>query len=329
MQKDKKPITFSIGSLNVRGLRAKTKRKAIMRQANNHYDIVLLQDTHIDGKLSKDICNEWKGPWAFANNASNKGGVAMYLNDQKKARFLDNDSEEYDNGKGSIIGRTIQAGPINLYLISAYAPCCSNSSQTDNLLFLKSLEKTIMEKKSKGLEVIVTGDLNFIRDSYLDAKGGNPTVYKAQADWLQNMEDNFNMIDAFRFLRPDECMFTFSPSGPNVRNIFRRLDYFLCSKRMLEMASDDSIVAVPTSDHQFIGIKFILGQESLQGPGLWRHNDTCLKDEEYVNEITRCIESVKKQKFDNITAQWEYCKFKVRENAMKFGKRQAKERRNA
>ena len=126
MHKDKKPITLSIGSLNVRGLRAKTKRKAIMRQANNHYDIVLLQDTHIDGKLSKDICSEWKGPWAFANNASNKGGVAMYLNDQKKARFLDNDSEEYDNGKGSIIGRTIQAGPIKLYLTSLHSGSIAN-----------------------------------------------------------------------------------------------------------------------------------------------------------------------------------------------------------
>ena len=106
-----------------------------MRQAKSHFDVLLLQDTHIDGKLSKVICSEWKAPWAFANNASNKGGVATYLNDQTKVRFPDNDAEEYDNGKGSIIGRTIQAGPMNLYVISAYAPCCSNSSQTDNLSF--------------------------------------------------------------------------------------------------------------------------------------------------------------------------------------------------
>ena len=287
--------------------------------------MIMLQDTHLDGKLTKDLCKEWKGSWAFANNASNKGGVAMYLIDQNNARFLD--EEEYDNGIGSIIGRTIQAGPMKLYLICAYAPCCSNSSQTDNLSFLKSLEKLIMEKKSKGLEVIVTGDLNFIRDPYLDASGGNPTVHKAQADWLQNLEDNFNMIDSFRFIRPDEKMFTFSPSGPNVRNIFRRLDYLLCSKQMIEKATEDSIVAVPTSDHRLIGIKFMLGEETLQGPGLWRHNDTCLKDVEYVNEITKCIESVREQAFNSITDQWEFCKFKVRENAIKFGKRRAKERR--
>ena len=328
MQKDKKTITLSIGSLNVRGFGEKKKRNAIMRQANNHFDITLYQDTHIDGNLSKQICKEWNGPWAFANYASNKGGVAMYLNNQNKARFVENDLDEYDNGKGSIVGRTVDAGPMKLYLLSAYAPCCSKSSQTENLSFLKSLEKIIMEKKSKGFEVIVTGDLNFIRDPNLDASGGKPTVYKAQADWLHNMEDNFNMIDAFRFLRPDERMYTFSPSGPNVKNRFRRLDYLLCSKKMLEMASEDLIVAVPTSDHRLIGIKFILGEESLQGRGLWRHNDTCLKEEDYVNEITKCIKSVKEQKFQNITAQWEYCKFKVRESSMKYGKKRAKERKD-
>ena len=85
---------------------------------------------------------------------------------------------------------------------------------------------------------------------------------------------------------------------------------------------------VPTTDHRLIGIKFTLGEESLQGRGLWRHNDTCLKEVDYINEITNCIEAVKEQNFESITAQWEYCKFKVRECSMKFGKRQAKERRD-
>ena len=87
-----------------------------MRQAINHFDCVMLQDTHIDGKISPQVSKEWNGSWAFANNRSNKGGVATYINDEKKAQYLINDSEAYDNGKGSIIGRTIQAGPIKLYL---------------------------------------------------------------------------------------------------------------------------------------------------------------------------------------------------------------------
>ena len=184
-----------------------------------------------------------------------------------------------------------------------------------------------MEKKSKGLKVIGAADLNFIRDHYLDANGGDPTVHKAQADWLQNIEDNFDMINAFRFLRPDERMYTWSPSGPNVKNLYRRLHYFLCSKRMLEMASEDLIIAVPTSDNRFIGIKFTLGQESLQGPGLWRHNDICLNEDDYVNEMTICIEAVKNQPFSSITEQWEFCKFKIWEKAIEFGKKRARERR--
>ena len=52
-----------------------------------------------------------------------------------------------------------------------------------------------------------------------------------------------------------------------------------------------------------------------------------LKNEEYVNAITNCIELVKKQTFDSASAKWEFCKFKIRELALELGKKSAKERR--
>ena len=318
-------ISFRVGTLNTRGFRTVKKRKGVMRQAKTHCDLLMLQDTHMDGQLAKDVAREWKGPWAFADRSTNSGGVAMHLSN--KSRFLSDDPDAFEDGNGSLLGRTVVAGPMTLYIISAYAPCCSGSTQASNLTFLKKLEKLIAEKQAKGLEVIVAGDLNFIRDTHLDADGGNPVVHKGQADWLDTIEESLGLIDSFRFFRPNEKMYTWSPSGPNTKRLFRRLDYILCSKQMLERATDTLIVPVPSSDHRFLGINFIIGKEKIGGPGLWRHNDNMLKNDEYVSAITKCIDAVKKQTYSSASAKWDYCKFKIRELALEWGKKCAKERR--
>ena len=228
-------LTISIGTLNVRGFRTKNKRKAIMRQAKQHCDVLLIQDSHLDGSTMKEVTKEWSGDWRFNNRATNSGGVAIFVNNSKRKCFQLTDKEYFTDNNGSILGTTIKAHDKEIYLICAYAPCLgsSNTRQTQNLNFLKDIERIAMEKKAKGLEVMVGGDLNFIRDSFLDADGGEKTVYKKQTDWLSHLEDDCNMIDSFRFLRPDERMFTWSPSGPNRNQLFRRLDYILCSKPLL------------------------------------------------------------------------------------------------
>ena len=317
-----KHISLSIGTLNARGFRAKNKRKAVMRQAMDNCDLLLLQDTHMDVNLAETTQKEFKGSWAFNNRRNDSGGVAIY-NNEKVGRLLTDDTDDYNDKNGSLIGRTLKINDIKLYIISAYAPCCGKSTQVQatNLAFLKELERLIIHKKAKGMEVIVTGDLNFIRDAFLDADGGDPKVYKGQLDWIQHMEDELGMIDAMRFLRPDERMFTWSRTG-----CFRRLDYILCSKNLLEKTAYTTIIPVPSSDHRLIGIKIIIGKDT-SGPGIWRHNDKSLSDDEYKKAITDCINEVKGQKFSTITAQWEYCKFKIRETAIEFGKKRARAQR--
>lgn len=73
--------SLKITSLNVRGIRDNTKRKAIFmlcRQQNS--DLILLQDTH-------SVCSDvkiWKSQWGdqcFFNHASSQSaGVAILLN---------------------------------------------------------------------------------------------------------------------------------------------------------------------------------------------------------------------------------------------------------
>ena len=48
---------------------------------------------------------------------------------------------------------------------------------------------------------------------------------------------------------------------------------------------------------------------------------------EYNKTITDCITDVKRQAFSTKTAQWEYCKFKIRETAIEFGKKRARDKK--
>ena len=154
-------ISISIGTLNVRGLRAKRKRKAVMQQAKLHCDILLMQDSHLDTELCKDVSKEWKGSWAYNNRANNSGGVALYHKANNTGRLLTEDTEDFNDDKGSLIGRTLQINDIKIYLISAYAPCCDAKKENlkANMDFLRRLERLVMEKKARGLEVLVCGDL--------------------------------------------------------------------------------------------------------------------------------------------------------------------------
>jgi hypothetical protein len=56
-----------------------------------------------------------------------------------------------------------------------------------NMAILYEVEKLVISMKAKRHEVIVCGDLNFIRDNFLDADGGSPEIYKEQLEWIDRM----------------------------------------------------------------------------------------------------------------------------------------------
>ena len=209
-------LEFTFGTLNLRGFRQVRKRKAIMRQGMNHCDLILMQDTHLDAELGNTVSRDFRGDWQFNNRRNDAGGVAIY---SKKHKLRKDDIHDYEDDNGSMIGRTVNIDDKALYIISAYAPCCGDKNKNaKNLQFLKKLEAVITDKRSHGMEVIISGDLNFIRNPVLDAEGGNPTIHRDQVAWIEHLEENLGIVDSFRFLRPEEKMFSWSRDG-----CFRRL----------------------------------------------------------------------------------------------------------
>jgi hypothetical protein len=85
----------------------------------------------------------------------------------------------------------------------------------------------MLEKRAEGYDVHAAGNLNFIRSSSLDAAGGNPTVFKEQADWIKNLENGCDFHDAQRFLAPHAYLETYFHGQKT--GIKRKLDYFFVS----------------------------------------------------------------------------------------------------
>ena len=106
---------------------------------------------------------------------------------------------------------------------------------------------------------------------------------------MNEMCERHDLLDLFRAKHPNEIMHTFVPGGNNVRQIYRRLDYFFISSPLIKQCLDLETVKLISTDH--CALSFSLKQtEQTINKGIWRHNDSLLKDTDYIdflkNEIT-------------------------------------------
>ena len=297
-----------------------------MRQLISHSDCVLLQDTHIDESLEKVIQKEFPGQWAFSNKTTASAGVAIAV-----FGFGKNMSSDFEHisDDGRLLGKLLTINKEKFYLISCYAPCCDTSQATRlaNLQLLRKAQNLMICQRALGHTVVLGGDLNFIRDEDLDAKGGNPRIHEPQANWLNYLESNVGFQDIARFMHPNNQIFTWAPTGKNVRGIFRRLDYMLADTPTLEKVTHNEVIATASSDHRITVTHFKLGNERITGRGMWRHNDNHLGEDEYCKLIEDTILTEKKEQLSNARFRWEWIKHKIRDVSMRFGGTRAKEMR--
>jgi exonuclease III len=157
--------------------------------------------------------------------------------------------------------------------------CNTIARRKTNATFLNKFQALMLEKRAEGYDVHAAGNLNFIRSTSLDAAGGNPTVYKEQADWIKNFENGCDFHDAQRFLAPHVYLKTYFHGF--ITGIKRRLDYFLVSHRTLEQTTEVTAIPSSGSDHRLLVLPQFMGAEKIQGRGLWKHNNALLKEDKY------------------------------------------------
>ena len=185
-------MSVKIGSLNVRGMQNKIKRRKIFNMVRNQkYDIFFLQETH-SGRVQK---NQWRFEWgfksAFTEFSTQAAGVGILFS---KNCNMEIEEQELDkNGRYILIKCKIHGQ--RTALINAYG-----FNHDERLLFSEIQERI---NELNDYHIILGGDLNVPIDKNLDKEGGRAETHKkTRAQIISLLEDN-ELQDAFRIKNPN------------------------------------------------------------------------------------------------------------------------------
>ena len=232
-------------SANVRGLREKNKCRDVLDYLSGlNADIICIQDTHwVDSDLRK-IKTMWKHECIINGKHTNSRGVTILL----KNSFEYEIQNTYKDEMGNILVIDIKiSNEFTLRIINIYGP------NKDNPEFFCQIENYISSNPSDYL--IICGDLNITLDPKKDSKNystihsnNNP---KSRQKVLE-LIDNYDLIDIYRHLHPDEYRFTWKKTNSNKA---ARLDYFIVTNSLTDLISQTNIKHGHRSDHSFIELK--------------------------------------------------------------------------
>ena len=135
---------------------------------------------------------------------------------------------------------------------------------------------------------IFSGDFNVVLNPQKDTKNyqhvNNPHAMQA----LQNQIQQYNLIDIWRELHPDERKYTWQKYNENKQS---RLDYFLISASLLPFVQNASIIPGFCSDHSGIELEIDFSK-FVRGRGFWKFNTSLLSDPNYLTLIKKTIKRV-------------------------------------
>ena len=210
--------SFSVMSLNVRGLRNQVKRRSIFRfLKDQNYLFYLLQETY--SKAGDEIIwkSEWGGDIFFSHRSTHSRGVCILINPLHGQTV--NNSNKDENGR--IVSVDIASAAGNFSLCNVYTP---NDSQQQTE-FLHYLNQYLMSNTDIA-NVIIGGDWNVTLHA-IDKKGGAPWKPNMYRDNLISMMEELELVDIFRKLNSGKLSFTYESKALKVP--LRRKFLFLFS----------------------------------------------------------------------------------------------------
>lgn len=283
---------FSIFSMNCRGLRDIKKRRDVLNYIREKkHSIYCLQDTHFTDNEREIIRCMWGFDVFLSCGTSNSRGVCTLI----KNNFEYEMTYEYHDNAGnlSIISLLVDK-KFNITLVNIYGP------NNDDPIFYTDVENVIQNVNTDF--IIMCGDWNLIQNFDLDCHSytnlNNPNARQK----VLNIMSGLNLIDPWRVSNPTVKAYTWKRSNPTKK---ARLDFFLISEELSNLVESTSIGPGYRTDHSCISIALRLTNFK-RGPGLWRFNNSLLKDAKFVERIKTCIREMKCEyaipvyNFDNI-----------------------------
>ena len=194
--------------------------------------------------------------------------------------------------------------------------------------FFLHVFETIMEINLDYDHVIWGGgDLNVWLNPDLDKRGGRTTPLSQSARVVNEFLEQYDWIDVWRYANPNKYQYTWKQKKPFLGS---RLDYFLVPVHTLSNVQQIEIITGCGSDHLFVEIELRF-ETMFKGKGLWKLNNSFLRDKVYVEGINKLIDD-----FDEVrnvndeldpSLSWEMFKQKVYSFLRKYGKEKASDRR--
>ena len=123
-----------------------------------------------------------------------------------------------------------------------------------------------------------------------DKIGGTVWVPRNYRNLLMTPMDIFNLIDIQRIHHPKLCKFTYASKAIGMKS---RIDFFHLAKNLTISVKKTEIYLSIAPDHDAIYLSLSGSCESPRGLGLWKLNNTLLKDEEYVEWVQTYSNTVK------------------------------------
>lgn len=242
-------------SWNVNGIRACVNKGFTEWLSSYSPDILCLQEIKAHKEQFPESIFELKNYHLYINSAQKKGysGVAIFTK-EKPLKVIDKIGIE----KFDIEGRTLILEYSDFVLINCYFP---NGQRDHNrvpykLEFYEEILKIYQAYRSKGINVIITGDFN---TAHFEIDLANPKSNKNTTGFLPRERvwlDTYleaGMVDALRVFEPETAgiysWWTYR-SDCRQRNIGWRIDYFMVDSDLAKkLKGSKHLPEIMGSDH--------------------------------------------------------------------------------
>ena len=153
----------------------------------------------------------------------------------------------------------------------------------DNPTFITDLADLLEDFNNPN--IMLGGDWNCTRKYTLDNLNYRNQNNKRMTLAIDNICNNFSLIDPWRVNNPSKKQFTWLQG---VSNKQARLDYFLCNDELLSITNNYNINRKYRSDHAPISCSLVVDNEA-RGPGTWKINNSLIVEKDFITMIEKEI----------------------------------------
>ena len=260
-------------TFNCRGIGALEKRRDVVNYLKKlDFDIYLLQDTHIVPMKATAFNTLWHGKCYHAYGTSNSRGVSILFKSTIQHAIIH--EERCPEGNFIILVCSIF---LNTYtIVNIYGP------NEDCPSFFERIGERLEEIGTDNL--IVGGDFNFVMNHIDDSNYIQQNNPRARNAFLRVIEENC-LVDAWKEKNPEPGGITWTRQNPFK---YGRLDRLYIPDHLTSHLTKAQIHPGYRSDHSIVSI-YINEPQKKKGPGIWKFNDSLLKDEDYSDIIAKVI----------------------------------------